>query len=36
MKKEEEDVAASLRFNYNSDLSFFPPRSGVSTFKGPT
>lgn len=26
----EEDVAASLSFNNNSDLSFFSPRSGVS------
>lgn len=35
MEKEEEDVAASLRFNNNSDWNFFSPRSGVSTFKGP-
>lgn len=35
MEKEEEDVAASLRFNNKSDWNFFSPRSGVLTFKGP-
>lgn len=35
MEKEEEDVAASLRFNNKSDWNFFSPRSGVLTFEGP-